>query len=216
MSSWVGLIFSLLITVPVWAGVPANVPPVEDPLLQKFLKSMAEHLNTVECLTATPNGSVLGTHGELKCYASGGEHYLCMNTSTGPSKGTSWTCLNVAARPTTGVFCGGTASVSHTCEGFRGRIPVACTLNRVDATVTTAPTGTSILIDINECTAPTTCTTVWSTQSNRLTIAANALSGSQTTFNDTSVAVGNYIGFDLDQVGSSTAGQNLTVTVVCQ
>ena len=214
------------------AGVPENIPPIDDVLLQKFLKSLSDHLNTLECLTADPNGSVLGTKGELKCAVFDNANHVCMNTSTGPSKGTAWTCVDVdfygfdvnadfdigstGASPTTGIFCGGTLSTSMSCEQFRGRIPVACAISRIDATVTTAPTGSTILIDVNECTTPTSCTSIWSaTQANRLTVNTSAFTASQTTFDDSSIALGNYLGFDLDQVGSTVAGSNLTVTVVC-
>ena len=198
------------------AGTPENLPPIDDVLLQKFLKSLADHLNTLECLTAHPNGSVLGTHGELKCLSTSGQHFVCMNTSTGPNKGTTWVCFNIAVQPTTGIFCGGGLSTVETCEEFRGRIPVVCTISRIDVTATTAPTGSSIIIDVNECSAPNTCTSIWNTnQANRVSIAASSFSGSQTTFDDTSIALGNYLGFDLDQVGSTVTGSNLTVTVVC-
>jgi len=215
---WLGLCL-LLLPVQGEAGVPRNVPPIDDTLLRNFLKSLSDHLNTLECLTADPDGSVLGTKGELKCAVFDGADHVCMNTSTGPSKGTTWTCVDIGstgASPTTGIFCGGTLSTAMNCENFRGRIPVACTLNRVDLTVTTAPTGAAILVDVNECSAPGTCTTVFTTQANRPTIAVSTLSGNSTTFNDTSIALGNYIGFDIDQVGSTSAGRNLTVTVVCQ
>src|SRR3972149_4226736 len=117
------------------------------------------------------------------------------------------------AAPTTGIFCGSTLSTAMNCENFRGRIPVPCTLDRVDLTVTTAPTGAALIVDVNECSTPTSCGTVFSTQANRPQIAVSALSGSSTTFNDTSIALGSYIGFDIDQVGSTVAGSNLTVTV---
>ena len=216
MRRGLGLACLLLWASSVWAGTPTNIPPIDDPLLQKFLKSMFDHLNTLECLTADPNGAVLGTHGELKCGNFGGEHYVCMNTSTGPAKGITWVCSNIAAFPTTGIFCPGGLSTSENCEEFRGRIPVACTPQRVDLTVTTAPVGSALIVDVNECSAPTTCVTMFATQANRPQIAASALAGNSTTFNDTTVALGNYIGFDIDQAGSSTAGSNLTVTVVCR
>src|SRR3990167_8476999 len=215
---WLGLCL-LLLPVQGEAGVPRNVPPIDDTLLRNFLKSLSDHLNTLECLTADPDGSVLGTKGELKCADFGGCFNVCMNTSTGPTKGTSWNCQCVeggTASPTTGIFCGGTLSTSMNCENFRGRIPVACTLSRVDLTVTTTPTGSAIIVDVNECSDPLTCTTLFTTQASRPQIAANATSGSSTTFNDTSIALGNYIGFDIDQVGTTTAGSQLTVTVVCQ
>lgn len=90
LGALIGTWFSLL----AYAGVPENVPPIDDPLLGKFLNSLANHLNTLECLTADPNGSVLGTRGELKCATFGGATHMCMNTSTGPSKGTTWFCIS--------------------------------------------------------------------------------------------------------------------------
>ena len=220
---WLGLCL-LLLPMQGEAGVPRNVPPIDDTLLRNFLKSLSDHLNTLECLTQNPDGTVLGTHGELKCAvymdtgASVSTHHICLNSCTRPSKTTDWICVNIEnlVSPTTGIFCGGTLSTSMNCENFRGRIPVACTLSRVDLTVSAAPTGAAFLVDVNECSAPGTWTTVFTTQANRPTIAVSTLSGNSTTFNDTSIALGNYIGFDLDQVGSSVTGSNLTVTVVCQ
>ena len=120
--------------------------------------------------------------------------------------------------PTTGIFCGGTLSTAMNCEQFRGRIPTACQVQRVDATVTTAPAGSSIILDVNECSSPTSCTSIWtSSQSDRLDILAGATSGKRVSyFEDQSIALGNYVGFDIDAVGSTTAGSNLTVTLVCQ
>ena len=120
--------------------------------------------------------------------------------------------------PTTGIFCPGGLSTSESCEEFRGRIPVACTVVHASATVTTAPTGATILVDINECDSNgENCVSIWSaTQANRLTIAAGAKAGARTAFDDTAIALGNKISFDIDQVGSSVAGSNLTVILVCQ
>ena len=120
--------------------------------------------------------------------------------------------------PTTGIFCGGSLSTAMNCENFRGRIPAACQVKRVDATVTVAPTGANMLIDVNECSSPTSCTSLWpNSQSDRLKILAGATSGYQVSyFEDQTIALGNYIGFDLDQVGATVAGSNLTVTLVCK
>ncbi|AMV24177.1 hypothetical protein VT84_07255 [Gemmata sp. SH-PL17] len=53
--------------------------------------------------------------------------------------------------------------------------------------------------------------TIWSTQANRLKIAAGATSGTQSTFNTTTVAEGDLLTIDVDQVGSTVAGQDVTV-----
>jgi len=78
----------------------------------------------------------------------------------------------------------------------------------VRASVDTAPTGQSILCDVN-----VDGTTIWSTQANRVAVAAAANTGESTTFNTTTIADGSYLTVDIDQVGSGTAGADLTVTV---
>jgi hypothetical protein len=86
---------------------------------------------------------------------------------------------------------------------YRG--PTA-TITRADGHVKTAPTDADLIFDIN-----VNGTTIWSTQANRLTIAASATSGTQTTFNTTSVTDGQIITMDIDQVGSTIPGANATV-----
>lgn len=100
MKRWLPLLLLGFMVPAVWAGTPRTVPPLDDTLLRNFLKSIADHLNTLECLSANPDGTLnppgmLGRHGELKCAAYGGTNYICMNTSSGPSAGTDWSCLNV-------------------------------------------------------------------------------------------------------------------------
>lgn len=84
--------------------------------------------------------------------------------------------------------------------------PKALTITKAYANVKTAPTGASILIDINKA-----GTTIWSTQANRLTIAAAATSDTETSFNTTTLAEGDVLTVDIDQVGSSVPGSDLTV-----
>ncbi len=89
--------------------------------------------------------------------------------------------------------------------------PFALTIKKAFARVKTAPTGASIIVDINK-----NGSTIWSTQSNRLTIAATANSASQTYFDTTSIAEGDYLTLDVDQVGSTVAGADLTVELYCE
>jgi hypothetical protein len=86
------------------------------------------------------------------------------------------------------------------------RIPFACTITRCDAYVTTAPTGASLICDINK-----NGTTIWATQGNRITIAQSATSGSQTSFDTTAIASGDLLTLDVDQVGATIAGSQLTI-----
>jgi hypothetical protein len=85
----------------------------------------------------------------------------------------------------------------------------ALTISKVYVNVKTAPMGASIIVDINK-----NGTSIWNTtQANRATIAASATSGTQTSFDTTSIAEGDVLTLDIDQVGSSTAGADITVTI---
>lgn len=86
----------------------------------------------------------------------------------------------------------------------------ACTILGARAVCNTAPTGASVIVDINK-----NGTTIFSTQGNRPTIAAGTNdSGAIVAPNVTTLAVGDYLTVDIDQVGSTLAGSDLTVEVV--
>ncbi len=85
----------------------------------------------------------------------------------------------------------------------------AWTILGVRASVGTAPTGASVIIDIN-----INGTTIFTTQGNRPTIAVSTnTSGNVTNMNVTSVTSGQYLTVDIDQIGSTIAGADLTVQV---
>lgn len=91
----------------------------------------------------------------------------------------------------------------------RWPIPYNATILSAYAAVGTAPTGANILIDIN-----LNGTTIFTNQANRLTITAGSnYSGINTSMSVTSVAAGQYLTVDVDQVGSTVAGSNLTVFI---
>lgn len=86
---------------------------------------------------------------------------------------------------------------------------VPLTVRSVRATVNVAPTGAAVLVDVN-----LSGVTVFTTQAGRPTIAAGAkTSGKVTAMNTTTVPDGGYITVDIDQVGSSVAGSDLTVQI---
>ena len=89
------------------------------------------------------------------------------------------------------------------------RAPFAIEILGVTAAVQTAPTGASILLDLNK-----NGTTMFTTQGNRPTIAASATSTSTEAVPDiTAVAIGDVLTIDRDQVGSSTPGSNLSIFI---
>lgn len=89
------------------------------------------------------------------------------------------------------------------------------TISKCYVNVKTAPTGASLIIDIDKSTDNgATWTSIWNTnQANRATVAASALAGTQTSFDTTALAEGNLLRVNIDQVGSTVAGADLTVTV---
>jgi hypothetical protein len=83
------------------------------------------------------------------------------------------------------------------------------TITGVRASVGTAPAGAAIIIDVNK-----NGTTIFTTQANRPTIAAAAnTSGNVTNADVTTIAAGEYLTIDIDQIGSTTAGADLTVQI---
>lgn len=73
----------------------------------------------------------------------------------------------------------------------------------------TAPVGANIIVDVNKNGA-----SIWgSTPANRLTISDGNQSGSQTSFDIVTLAEGDVLTIDVDQIGATTAGSDLTVQV---
>lgn len=82
------------------------------------------------------------------------------------------------------------------------------TVETIRAAVSTAPTGSSLIVDVNK-----NGTTLFTTQGNRPTISASGFLSTGTAPNVTTFISGDYLTVDLDQVGSTIAGADLTVTV---
>lgn len=74
--------------------------------------------------------------------------------------------------------------------------------------VGTAPTGASLIVDVNK-----NGTTLFTTQGNRPTVAAAANIASTTAPNVTTFVNGDYISVDVDQIGSTVAGSDLVVVL---
>lgn len=111
--------------------------------------------------------------------------------------------LIVAASDETTALTTGTAKSTF-------RMPYAFTLSAVRASVTTAPTGSTIIVNIKE-----SGTTILSS---RITIDAtlktSVTSSSQPVISDTALADDAEITVDIDQVGSTVAGTGLKITLI--
>ena len=85
------------------------------------------------------------------------------------------------------------------------------TLVRYFIVAKTVPTSADLIVDINKHK-----TTIWATQTNRLKIVDGATSGNQSSFNTTTIAIDDSLTLDVDQVGSTIAGADVTVTLRCK
>jgi hypothetical protein len=95
-----------------------------------------------------------------------------------------------------------------------GRYPVkggTFQIQTVAAMVNTAPTGASLIVDVNK-----NGSTIYGTQGNRPTIAASGTSATVGAHTATTVTDGDYISVDIDQVGSTVPGSDLVIVVRMQ
>ena len=91
---------------------------------------------------------------------------------------------------------------------FKIRFPMAGTITGVYGYVGTAPTGANAIIDIN-----VDGTSIWNSGANRFTIMAGNTSANQTTINNPTITAGQVVTMDIDQIGSSVAGSDLTINI---
>lgn len=90
--------------------------------------------------------------------------------------------------------------------------PYGGTIKKISARVGTTSAGSSIIVDINK-----NGTTIFTTQANRPTIAAAAVTATLAgTPEILTFAAGDLLSVDIDQIGSGTAGSNLGVSVLVE
>ena len=83
-------------------------------------------------------------------------------------------------------------------------------IDSVRASVNTAPAGTAILVDVS-----LNGTTIFTTQANRPSISAgaNTALANMGAGTITTISTGQYLTVDVDQIGTTTAGSDLTVVI---
>lgn len=86
--------------------------------------------------------------------------------------------------------------------------PRAFSIKNVTVAVNTAPTGATLIVDVNK-----NGTTIFTTQANRPTVAISGTEDLSSVPDETSVAFDDVLTVDIDQVGSSVAGADLVVQV---
>lgn len=86
--------------------------------------------------------------------------------------------------------------------------PRAVVITSIAAAVGTAPTGAAVIFDVNK-----NGTTIFTTQGNRPQIAVSTNTDLSNTPDITSFAANDYMTIDVDQIGSTIAGANATITI---
>lgn len=82
------------------------------------------------------------------------------------------------------------------------------TLLRIRLAVDTAPTGASLIVDVHKM-----GTTIFTTQSNRPTITAGGTTAYSGTINVNTMTDGEFLQVEIDQVGSTVPGADMTLQV---
>lgn len=89
--------------------------------------------------------------------------------------------------------------------------PENATIQKISAYVRTAPTGASLIIDVNK-----NGTTIFTTQANRPTITSGSNEDASAIPDVTSVLAGDVLEIDVDQIGSGDPGEDLVITIQIQ
>jgi hypothetical protein len=106
-------------------------------------------------------------------------------------------------------YLAGTLTVGAKPQRIPNLTGGALSILSVRLDVAAAPTGQALIVDVNKNGA-----TIFTTPANRPQVPAGASAGSSSTIDVTGWADGEYLHFDVDQVGSGTPGADLTVSVV--
>lgn len=200
------------------SGVPARVAVGTNGQVLTADSSQA----TGVAWSAAPGGGILATIVDAKGDLIAG---TAADTVARLAVGTDGQVLTAASAQSTGLLwatptTGGpeyiqTFSAPGTVAVGSGttklRLPTAVAIQNVAATVGTAPTGASLIVDVNR-----NGTTVFTTQSTRPTIAAGNTVSNVAVPQVTVCNAGDTLTVDVDQVGSTVAGADLAVTIYLQ
>jgi hypothetical protein len=118
--------------------------------------------------------------------------------------------LNAYVMPVVGVLVVGddAGAVWH-------RVMETSTIVEVQAAIKTAPTGANIILDVETSADGSSWSSIW-TAGNRLNIVAGAKLANTTVIDTPTITKGHVMRVNIDQIGSTIAGSDLTVNVIAQ
>lgn len=117
---------------------------------------------------------------------------------------------------TAGFFAGGNLTTTHIAANSRVFIPFNMELRDVRLAVVTTHVGANIIVNVGQFGTPVAAMSAFFTNALRPIIATGTSLGSAGTISNNVMFLGSWLGFSIDQVGSTTAGSDLTVTVIAR
>jgi len=185
------------------------------------------NLENVSAPGSNPSSST-GTHVYIgKRWDTSSPEFMNGDVSNVSIFGSALTASNILEIYNTGIGAGSSSgtgpsiqretwsyqgTVATIAGGQRLYVEQASTILSCRASVGTPPTGGSIKVDVNK-----NGSTIFTTQANRPEIAISGnTSGAVTNMNVSALSAGDYLTVDVDQVGSTVAGADLTVTVTLE
>lgn len=187
-----------------FSGTSSGTNTGDQDLSTLIPKSLVDAKGDLVTATAdnTPARLAVGTNGHVLTADSAEETGMKWAAASVPVE------IQLACSDETTAITSGTAKVTF-------RMPYAMTLTAVRASVTTAPTGSTLIIDINDG-----GTTIMDTGTTGVKLSIDASEKTSTTavashvLTDTALADDAEITIDFDQVGSTIAGAGVKVTLI--
>lgn len=177
--------------------------------------------NTRTNVTVTPvtlavdADTLLGLTGQQLTLDSQNANLVLAGPSSGAAADPAFRSLVVADLPAATLkraytfYIPGDVTVSSGVMRLPNHFGATLTILGVYLDITTAPTGQDLIVDIHKA-----ATTIFTNQANRPVIADGAVAGNTTTIDVPTWADGDYLLAHVDQIGTTAAGADLTITVV--